>query len=267
MTTLHSLQYSLGRIGRSGVHWSAGWWHIVWLGALILVLAMSPSSYHRKNRAKLARHIVLGTAPYLPGFALMAAFVSVVLIRIVIVTTASYNLSHYAFEMMVRVLVLELIPLAAALFVALRCTVPSGADLIRMHARGELDALRRADIDPLRHELLPRVLAGIFAVLMLAAVSSLIATVLAYIAVHGFTLSGFAGFTRAMGQIFNPAVALIFSLKTLFFSLAVSLTPVAAFLRVQRKARAQHNPELESLARLFTILLLIEAVSLISNYY
>lgn len=59
MTTLHSLQYSLGRIGRSGAHWSAGWWHIVWLGALILVLAMSPSSYHRNNRAKLATHIVL----------------------------------------------------------------------------------------------------------------------------------------------------------------------------------------------------------------
>lgn len=197
----------------------------------------------------------------------MAAFVSVVLIRIVIVTTTSYNLTQYAFEMMVRVLVLELIPLAAALFVALRCTVPSGAELIRMHARGEFDALQRAGIDPLRHELLPRVLAGIFAVLMLAAVSSLIATVLAYIAVHGFTLSGFAGFTRAMGHIFNPAVALIFSLKTLFFSLAVSLTPVAAFLRVRRHARVQQNPELESLVRLFAILLLIEAASLISNYY
>jgi phospholipid/cholesterol/gamma-HCH transport system permease protein len=44
--------------------------------------------------------------------------VSLVVIHIVVVTAASYGLSQYALEMVVRVLVLELIPLVAALFVA-----------------------------------------------------------------------------------------------------------------------------------------------------
>ena len=268
MSTLRTLQDSLGDFGRSGAQWSVSWWHVVKVGALILVLALSPSTYDRANRSALARHVVLGTAPLLPWFALLSAVVSVVLIRIVVVTALSYGLSQYALEMVVRVLVLELIPLTAALFVALRSTVPSGAELIRMHRRGAFEAMQREGIDPLRHELLPRVLAGIFAVQMLAAVSCLIAMVLAYFAVYGFTLGAFAGFTRTLGQIFNPSVALIFTLKTLFFSLAVALIPVAAFLRGQRPTSgARVSPELESLVRLFTAILLIEVVSLVGNYH
>jgi phospholipid/cholesterol/gamma-HCH transport system permease protein len=266
MSTLRSLQDSLGQVGRSGLRasmgWSVSWWHVVKVGALILVLALSPSTYDRPGRAALARHVYLGTMAILPWFALLSALVSVVLIRIVIVTAVSYGLSQYALEMMVRVLVLELIPLAAALFVALRVTVPSGAELLRLQARGAFEAMQRVGVDPLRHELLPRVLAGSFAVLMLATVSCLIAFVLAYLAVHGFTLGAFAGFTRALGHIFNPAVSMIFGLKTLFFSLAVALIPVAALLRGERT-----NPELEGLVRLFAAILLIEVLSLVSNYY
>ncbi len=267
--TLRALQDKLGEIGRSGLRssigWSVSWWHVVKAGALILVLALSPSTYDRSNRAALARQLYLGTAPILPWFALMAAVVSVVLIRIVVVTALSYGLSQYALGMVIRVLVLELIPLAAALFVALRVTVPSGAELIRLHAGGALAASARAGGDPLRRELLPRVVAGIFAVLMLAAVSCVIATLLTYAAVYGFTVGAFAGFTRTMGQIFEPGVTLILALKTLFFALAVALIPVAAFLRAARSVGP--SAELDSLVRLFAAILVIEVISLMGNYY
>ncbi|MBC8055044.1 MAG: ABC transporter permease [Rhizobiales bacterium] len=270
-STLRSLQAGLGAIGRSGfassVGWSVSWWHVVKVGALILVLALSPSTYDRSNRSALARHLYLGTAPILPWFALISALVSVVLIRIVIVTAVSYGLSQYALEMVIRVLVLELIPLTAALFVALQVTVPSGAALIRMHARGEFAQQVQQGGDPLRHELMPRVVAGIFAVLMLAAISCLIATLLTYAAVYGFALDGLPGFTRTMGKIFDPGVTMVLALKTLFFSLAVALIPVAAFLRGQRPLRGGTSPELQSLVRLFAAILAIEVVALMSNYY
>lgn len=266
MATLHSLQGSLGQIGRTGARWTTGWWHVAQMGALVLVLALSPATYHRGGRAVLARHIVTSTAPLLPWFSLLAALISVVLIRIVVVTATSYHLSHYAIDMMVRVLVLELIPMSAALFVALYVTVPGGAELVRMQARGDFVDLENAGFDPLRHEILPRVVAGIFAVLLLAAISCLIALVLAYVAVYGFGFGAFRGFTHTIGQIFNPAVALIFMLKTFFFSVAVALIPVAAFLRARRSAHFGGNPELESMARLFAALLLIEVLSLIGNY-
>jgi phospholipid/cholesterol/gamma-HCH transport system permease protein len=175
-------------------------------------------------------------------------------------------LSQYAIEMVVRVLVLELIPLTAALFVALRCTLPSAAELAQMRARGEFDALQRAGIDPLRRELMPRVVAGSFAVLLLAAVSCALAMLLAYLSVYGFRTSAFPGFTRTLGQIFSPGVMMIFALKTLLFGGAVALIPVAATLNSARGAAASANTELKSLVRLFSVILLIEVVSLMGNY-
>jgi phospholipid/cholesterol/gamma-HCH transport system permease protein len=271
-STLRALQGQLGEIGlaglRSSLGWSVNWWQVLRAGALILVLALSPSSYDRRTRAALAHQVVGGTAPILPWFALISALVSVVLIRIVVVTALSYGLSQYALEMLVRVLVLELIPLSAALFVALQVTVPSGAALIRLRLKGRFAQMANAGVDPLRHELMPRVLAGMFAVALLAAVSCLLAVLLSYGAVYGFTLGALPAFTRTLGQIFNPAVTLIFAVKTLLFGLAVALIPVAAFLRApQASSAGRTSPELESLVRLFAAILLIEVVSLVGNYY
>lgn len=266
MTPMTSLQEAVGTASRAGVRWSMSWWHIVRVGALVLVLALSPSTYERENRRALAHHIVAGAMPLISWFAVLSALVSIVLIRIVIVTAASYGLGQYALEMVVRVLVLELVPLTAALFVALRCTVPSGAELSRMHARGELLRMRARGLDPVRHELMPRVVAGIVAVALLAAMSCLIAMFLAYVSLYGLSLNAFPGFTRTIGQIFEPGVMLILALKTLLFSLAVSLIPVGALMRGPQADTTRTGAALDSLMRMFLAILLIEVGALVGNY-
>jgi phospholipid/cholesterol/gamma-HCH transport system permease protein len=258
---------ALAEMGGALLRWFSGWWRIVHLGAQLLVLALSPSSYARASRAAMARHIVVGTAPVLLWFTLLSSLISLVIIRIVVVTAASYGLSQYALQMVVRVLVLELIPLTAAIFVALRIGLPDGRELARMRLRGELDGLRRQGGDPLAHEVLPRVIAGVFAVLMLAAVAGVVTLVLAYLTVHGFTVGGFERYTRTVGQVFTPAVTLIFTIKTFLLALAVSLIPAASALYDLPRGRARTSAELQALIRLFLVMLLIEAASLVGNYY
>ena len=243
--------------------WLAGWWRVLYLGAQIMVLAVSPSSYGPANRLLLARHVVLATAPILLWFTLLCALATLVITRIVVVTALSYGLSQYALQLIIRVLVLELIPLGAALFVALRSTIASSAELAEMRLRGELAALA----DPLRQEAMPRVVAGMFASITLAALSCVVALVLAYLAVYGFTLSALPAYTRLFGQVFNPAVTLIFVLKSLFFSLAVALMPIASALYDEAPVGLRHGAELRALARMFVVILLIEMVSLVGNYY
>src|SRR4029450_9474446 len=230
MTSLLSSHGPLPDAGRATLAWFAGWWRIIHFGALIFVLALSPSSYARSGRSALARHIYLGTAPILLWFIVLSALLSLVIIRIVVVTAVSYGLSQYALEMVVRVLVLELIPLTAAVFAALRCALPNAAEISEMRARGEFDALAQGGVDPLQREVLPRVVSAMFCTLMLAAVSCVVTAVLAYVSVYGFTTGAFAGYTRTFGHVFNPAVSMIFALKSLFFSIAVALIPVASVL-------------------------------------
>ncbi len=232
--------------------WALAWWRILYLGAVVCVLVLSPSSYGKVTRRALARHLYLDTAPVLLGFTVLAALISLVLTRIVIVTAISYGLSRYALEMVIRVLVLELIPLTAALFVAMRCTIPNGTQLALLRQSG--------------HLLLPRAVAGVFACITLAALSCVVALVLAYLGVYGFSLAGLPSYTRMFGHVFAPAVTLVFVIKTVLFSLAVALIPMAAGL-YDTGERTQPDSELGGLARMFAVLLLIEIGSLVGNYY
>ena len=118
----------------------------------------------------------------------------------------------------------------------------------------------------MRIELLPRVIAGVFACVTLAALSCVVALVLAYLGVYGFNMAGLPSYTRMFGQVFSPSVTMVFVLKTLFFSLAVALIPMAAGL-YDSGERTQPDSELGGLARMFAVLLLIEVASLMGNYY
>jgi phospholipid/cholesterol/gamma-HCH transport system permease protein len=267
MSPIRSPDSAAADLGRAALKWLAGWWRVIHFGAELLVLALSPASYRGDNRAAMARHVYLGTAPILPWFTALSALISLVVIRIVIVTALSYGLTRYALEMVVRVLVLELIPLAAAMFVAIRITLPDAVEIAALRARGDFDALKRQGVDPLLREVLPRVAAGVFSVLMLAAVSCVVTLLLAYVSVYGFTTGGFAGYTHTVGRIFGPGVTLIFALKTFFFALAVAVMPIASVLYEPPRARTRTSAELQGLVRMFLLLLLIEAASLVGNYY
>jgi len=255
-------------LGRATLQWFVGWWQIAHLGAVILVLALSPSSYDRGTRFVLAREAYQATAPILPWFTVLSSLISLVIIRIVVVTALSYGLSRYALDMVVRVLVLELIPLTAALFVALRCAIPNAAEIAALRDSGAFEALRQQGVNPLQREVLPRMVAGMFSTLMLAAVSCVVALLLAYVSVHGFTGAAFVSYTRSVGHVFSPAVVVIFTLKTFFFSLAVALIPIATVVYEARSDRPRRtSTELQGLVRLFSAILLIEVASLVGNYY
>ena len=259
------------RLRRRAQAWLGNWTRIAEFALLMLTLALTPATYRRQFRQRIARQLVLASTVNLAWFCVMAALVSLVLIRIVVATSRSYGLSQYALDLVVRVLVLELIPLTAALFVALRVTLPDGLEFAQLRALGTFDLMRRQGQDPVRSEFFPRVLAGLFSVWLLAAVSCVSTLVLAYLVLYGFTPWALAGYTRVVGQVFNPAVTTILMLKILFFSFAVALVPLApAYHQYDGRSpntlpRAAHG--LIDMVRLFTLILIVEVASLMGNYY
>lgn len=250
-------------LGRLAGRWLVGWWRIVHFGAVIGVMALSPGSYSRRQQRTIAHHMVLDTAPVLVWFTLLSSLLSLVIARIVVVTALSYGLTQYALEMVVRVLVVEIIPLTAALFVAVRCTLPHGEELAGMRIRGELQRQRERGLDPLRHEVLPRAVASLFTVALLSVLAGTVALVLAYLATYGFTVWAVDGYMRTVGRVFSPTIVVVFALKTLLFSLAVVLVPMGSALHDATRSRV--SAEVRGLVRLFALVLLIEAASLAIN--
>ncbi len=262
MTSASSIQAALADGVHAFANWLHNWWRIALLGAQLLTLALSPSTYTAGYRHALLRQIVLGTAPSLVSFTVLTTLLSLVVIRIVLVTSVSYGLTQYALEMVVRVLVLELIPLTAALFAAVRCTIPRAAEVAGLRSSGAWDAAS----EPMHLQVLPRVAAGIVCALLLAAISCGVTLLLAYLSVYGFTAAGFPAYTRTVGQIFSPGVALVFSLKIAAMALAVALLPLASVLIAPARPGDLTSAELKGLVRMFFVILLIEGVSLVGNY-
>lgn len=256
-----------GRIWAALGAQALAWWRSIYLAAVLLVLVMSPSSYQRRGRAMLAQQMYTQTAPILTGFTALAALLCAVIARIVIVTAQSYGLSRYALDLVVRVMVIELIPLTAALFVAMRCTIPAGVQVVQMRTQGQLAKWKGQGIDPIRVALVPRAAAGVFAAVTLAALSCIVALVTVYVCVYGFSLAGFGSYTRIFGQIFTPSLTLVFVLKTWFFSLAVAVMPLASAMYTPVARHQRGGAELGGFARMFAVLLLIEVISLMGNYY
>jgi phospholipid/cholesterol/gamma-HCH transport system permease protein len=266
MTHLSTWYRTVSHTSLAPVRWAAAWARITFFGAVMVVRAFSPRSYGPETRYNLARHMYVDTAPILGWFTVLISLFTVIITRIVIVTAASYGLSQYALEMVIRVLVVELIPLTAALFVALRCTIPSGAALVEMRRIGHFRNLRRQRLDPIAVEVLPRLIAGIFSCITLAALSCVVAGVLAYIAVYGFTIAGADAYTHMAGRVFDPLFTFIFTLKTVFFAIAVSVIPMASGLNNIEDDGSRESAALQGLVRMFGVLLILEALSLVGNY-
>jgi phospholipid/cholesterol/gamma-HCH transport system permease protein len=147
----------------------------------------------------------------------------------------------------------------------MRCAIPYGSEVAALRANGRFAAWREQGVDPMRQEVLPRVVAGVFAVWLCTALSAVLSLVVSYLVVYGFTPYGWAPYTRTVGQVFGPAVTLVFVVKTLLFSLAVAVVPMAA--ATQDNPANSISAEIQGLVRMFTLLLLFEALSLLGNYY
>lgn len=260
------MQLAPVRWSQTPVRWLMGWLEVALFGAQMLVLVLARSSYRRRQRSVIYRQLHAATGPLLAGFVVMSALLSLVIIRIVVATTLSYGLSQYALDVLVRTLVIELLPLLVALYVALRFTMPSGAEVASLRECGELLQRWRAGGDPARDELLPRVLAGVFAVVFFALLSGAMALVMTYVTIYGFTSWGLAAYTRDVGHVFNPAATLILCMKTFLFSLVVAILPLAPNPQYGGTALRRRD-EIGQLGRLFALILLVEVLSLVGNYY
>lgn len=280
-STIEALQSKLGMLGLGMARWVLGWWDILFFGAQAVVVSLSPSSYRVDTARIVARHIYQSIGSILPWYTVLTALISLVMTRIVVVTALSYGLSQYALEMVVRVLVLELLPISAALFVALRYMAPVSSDIATLQRASKL-ASWRDDQTVLRDELMPRVLAGVVSVLTLTAVSAVTALLIAYVVVYGLSPWGFEAYTRMVGRVFGPTIALGFAVKTLLFSLAVGVVPIAAALINEPligpsgPSAAANAPRVGlSLAsmgesgwvRLFLVIFIVEAAMLMIKYF
>src|SRR3954468_5407561 len=104
----------------AGAAWVRAWGRAGHFALATVAAALSRSTYTPQTREVALRQIYFSAWQVLVGFTLFSALLSTVLIQITINFARAYGLSSYARQLVFHVLVLELLPLGTALFVAIR---------------------------------------------------------------------------------------------------------------------------------------------------
>jgi phospholipid/cholesterol/gamma-HCH transport system permease protein len=243
------------------------WRRVLRFGGIATVALLSPSTYKAETRELAVRQIYHTAWQILPGYLFFAALLSLVIIDIVASTARNYGLSQYALELMLRVLVLEVIPLLTALFVALRSGAALGSEVALMAVSGQLVEEEESGEHPFQNELVPRIAGAALSVASLTTLSCAIAVWLAYVFTYGFSDAGLPEFERVIAEVFDGQVLTGFLIKCLLFGLAVALIPVSSGLEAERD-NLQSAPDamLGGLVTLFFVIGVIEVVSLMTKY-
>ena len=243
------------------------WRRLLRFAGIATVAALSPSAYGPLARAVAVRQIHLTAWKILPGYLAAATLLSLLLIEVVVVSARQYGVAQYSLELVLRVLVLELVPLLTALIVALRSGAAIGAEIAMMSYRGELDDAEEAGASPLHAELVPRIAGAAMSVLSLTTLGCAIAVWLSYVVFYGFTPAGLPEFTRIVSNVFDGVELIVFGLKCMLFGLAVATIPAATGLEAERGViKSLPAVVLGGLIKLFFAIVTIEVASLMVKY-
>lgn len=246
--------------------WFRAWGRAGLFAFAAAAAALSFSAYTPRTRALAMRQLYFGAWQVLPGFTLFAALLSLVVIQITISLARGYGLAQFALELVFRAVVLELVPLLTALYVALRLGAAIVTEVAMMRISGELDELFAAHIDPYEREFVPRIAAAAISVVALTIVSCSVVMVVAYLVMYGNSPWGFAEFTRAVALVFGPGALAGLMFKGFAFGAVVAVIPIAAGLEATRDPNSVPVAVMGGMVRLFVALALIELVSLAVKY-
>ena len=265
---MNALNEWLARRGNVFFEWLDAWVRVFRFAMTALVGMLSPATYNKATRHVVGKQIYFAAWEILPGFAAFAALFSFLIIEIVGATAHKYRLYEYVLELVVRILVLEILPLLTALFIALRTGAAINTEVALMKIQNELDALQRIGIDPVRLELLPRVVGGTISVLALTAVNIVVAlclTQLLMIHLHPWALTT-GDFTRVIGKVLDVPALVVLWMKILAFGFAVTVIPISEGLSTPQKMFHAPISVLRGMVRLFFSLMIIESAALAIVY-
>jgi phospholipid/cholesterol/gamma-HCH transport system permease protein len=252
--------------GEAAVGWVQAWGRAVRFGLAAFAAAFSRTSYDEQTRDFAFRQIYFTALQVLPGFLTFTSLVSVVITLITVGAARDFGLAPFALELVFRALVLEALPLLTALFVALRSGSAINTEIALMQLSGELAEREAANLDPLRHDFVPRIAAAAISVLCLTVAACTIAVVIAYIVMYGLSPWGFEEYTLTVANVFSLAQLAGFAIKSIAFGVVVAVIPIAAGLETSRENRPPPVAVMGGMVRLFFALGVIELVSLAVKY-
>jgi phospholipid/cholesterol/gamma-HCH transport system permease protein len=157
-------------------------------------------------------------------------------------------------------MILELGPVLTGLILAGRIGARYAAELGSMRVTEQIDALESLGRSPVTHLLLPRILAGVFAVPVLVMMANTFGILVGYIVAQGSLGLTYADFEFGARYFFKPLDLWYSLIKSYAFALAVTVIPCYIGFNTQQGAEGVGRATTQAVVAASVTILLLDTI-------
>ncbi len=223
-------------------------------------------AYNSATQDILIKQIYFTAVQVLPLLLLLGVVFGTIIIALIVHFALDYGLKDHLGTFIIRIVLNEVAPLSTVLLVALRSGAAINTEIAVMKVSNELNTLKAFKIDMIEYLFLPRIIAGIISLIMLASLLSIIMLLSGYIYLFFFYQTGADLYIRTlMHAIGIDDFILLFS-KSLLFGFFVTLVPIYSGLRTAMNYTGVPIAVLNGMVKLVIAIMSIEVVLLLIQY-
>ena len=223
-------------------------------------------SYNSATQDILIKQIYFTAVQVLPLLFLIGTVFGTIIVALIVHFALDYGLKDHIGTFIIRIILNEVAPLATVLLVALRSGAAINTEIAVMKVSNELNTLKAFNIDIIEYLFLPRIIAGIISLIMLASLLSIIMLLSGYIYLFFFFETGADLYIRTLIHAITVNDFVLLFAKSLLFGFFATLVPIYSGLGTSMTYTGIPIAVLNGMVKLIIAIMSIEVIILLIQY-
>ena len=253
-------------LGRSALNFLNIFYEALYFAYQCLYKLLHKSSYNSATKDILIKQIYFTAVQVLPLLILIGIVSGVVIVALIVHFALDYGLKDHIGNLIIYIVVNEFAPLMTVLLVALRSGAAINTEIAVMKVSKELNTLKAFKIDVIEYLFLPRILAGIVSVIILASLLSIIMLLCGYLYLLFFLETGLDLYVRTLTHAININDFSVLFTKGLLFGFFVILIPIYSGLSTSMNYTGIPIAVLNGMVKIIISIMSIEVVALLIQF-
>ncbi len=223
-------------------------------------------SYNSATQDILIKQIYFTAVQVLPLLFLIGTVFGTIIVALIVHFSLDYGLKDHIGTFIIRIILNEVAPLATVLLIALRSGAAINTEIAVMKVSNELNTLKAFNIDIIEYLFLPRIIAGIISLIMLASLLSIIMLLSGYIYLFFFLETGADLYIRSFIHAITINDFVLLFAKSLLFGFFATLVPIYSGLGSSMTYTGVPIAVLNGMVKLIIAIMSIEVILLLIQY-
>jgi phospholipid/cholesterol/gamma-HCH transport system permease protein len=257
----------LENIGSFGIKTTRSFNDTISFAILVLSKIFKLRTYNSAMRTVLANQIYFTSVQILPLFLIVSIIFGSIIIGIVFQMLKDLGLTDYFGNVLMGLIVTELSPFLTVLLITLRSASAINAEMAVMKVNKEMKTLEAFHIDVVNYLLLPRIINGVVSLVLLNSLFSIVLLVSGILfsgIIFGMSMDVYTNILLNSANFSDIVIALV---KCAVFGFFITLIPIRFGLRASEELTSIPIAVSRGMVSVFTAVIIIEVLSLITKLF